>query len=172
MRYSKHLKSKHFKSGFSLIELLVVIAIIGMLAGIVIYATNGARQKGRDARRKADLYQIGRFIAGSECYLPNAGAGDYDLADLAAELKIKYPQFVNFIASVPQDPKTGSGTQTNYRYLVTASNACVLYANLENQGETANLTSLTAPTAGGGTGILRASSTGPNGSNVYYQIGK
>ena len=45
-------------AGFTLIELLVVIAIIGMLSSVVLASLNGARNKGKDARRIADLKQI------------------------------------------------------------------------------------------------------------------
>ncbi len=46
------------KKGFTLIELLVVISIIGLLSTISVVALNGARKKGRDAKRVGDIKQI------------------------------------------------------------------------------------------------------------------
>lgn len=44
--------------GFSLIELMVVIGIIGVLSTIVMVSLSSAREKGRDARRIADIRNI------------------------------------------------------------------------------------------------------------------
>ena len=161
----KHMKNK----AFTLIELLVVIAIIGMLAGIVMVNLVSARDKARDVRRMAELSQMGKLI-GRSCYLPDAGSGEYDLAVLATELKAKYPQFAQDISQIPRDPKTGSDTVSNYRYIVTDQGDCVLYANLEREGEQVTLSGITAPTPGSGRGVFQSLSSGPNGSTKYFQI--
>ena len=102
--------------------------------------------------------------------MPDAGAGDYDVGDLMAELKAKFPQYAQFIASVPKDPRGGTDAVTKYRYVVTAdAAACALYANLEKSDEPVTLVALTAPTPGGGTGVLEASTEGPNGTTRYFQ---
>lgn len=46
------------QKGFSLIELLVVIAIIAIILGLAMPNYLGARQRGRDAKRKEELSQM------------------------------------------------------------------------------------------------------------------
>ena len=158
------------KSGFTLIELLVVIAIIALLASFSVVALSSVIKKGRDTKRKADINQIGKFL-GLSCYLPDAGAGQYDLASLFQEIKIKNPQISNFIKSVPKDPLIGTDSQSYYMYEVTANGKkCALSANLENNNEPVTLPKLTAPTPGGGNGVFQTGSNGPNKSTKYFQF--
>lgn len=147
------------KKGFTLIELLVVIGIIGVIAGIMVIAIAPVRGKARDAKRKQDLVAMGQFLYSSSCYQPDAGAGDYDLADLVPELVLKYPQYASYTQYLPKDPKTGTDAQTNYHYEYLTDGHCRVYANLENENEPlgANVISGTA---------------GWNGTSIYYQIVK
>jgi len=164
------MKNKYKKrAGFSLMELLVVIGIISILATLGIVFFGSVRYEARDTKRKADLSQIGKFLTLS-CILPIAGAGEYDLTDLAIELKVRYPQYDKFMKNVPKDPKTGTDQQSNYKYIVDSSgNKCALFANLENKDEPITITDITLPTPGRGTGVLQSQSIGFNGTNKFFQ---
>lgn len=102
--YTHRIKGQK-ERGFTLIELLVVIAIIGLLSSVVLASLNGARKKGRDARRLSDVKQLQTAL---ELYYDNQSAPGYPsaLSSLATD----------YIASVPTDPGTGSA----YTYAVSA----------------------------------------------------
>lgn len=161
------------KKGFTLVEVLVVIGIIGLLSVITFAAVLLALKKARDVKRKATLVQAGRFLVGANCYMPDAGAGDYDLGQIYPEIRSKYPQYSVFLASAPKDPSGGTDTLTKYRYQVSVDGqSCILYANLEYDAENVTITGVSAPTLGAGTGVLEAATEGPNGAKKYFQVSK
>jgi prepilin-type N-terminal cleavage/methylation domain-containing protein len=101
--------------GFTLIELLVVIAIIGILASIVLASLNSARQKGRDARRIADLNQYQKALT---LYY------DDNTQQYPTSLDALVPTFVSATSSDPLGPAyqyaaltDGVGTQCSSYHL-------------------------------------------------------
>lgn len=69
------------KKGFTLVELLIVIFIMVLLAALVLAATQGARQRSRDGRRKADVDQIKKAM---ELYRSDNGGNVPDASCTAA----------------------------------------------------------------------------------------
>lgn len=167
MRYTGNMKK-----AFTLIELMVVLGILGILGTIVLVAVLPARVKSRDSLRQSQLNLIGRYLTSASCYAPDAGPGDYDLKEIFDEIVSVNEEVAKFLTSVPKDPRLGSETASGFRYLYDVSGHCALYANLERDDTEVTLPSLSEPTAGGGRGVLEASSAGPNGSDKYYQISK
>ena len=124
-----------------MIELLVVISIIGILASFAIASFNSAQQKGRDAKRKADLDALQKAL---ELYKGDTtGGANYPLAltSLTASTYIK---------SIPTDPNP---TTRGYSYLATATIAYTMTACLENKNDPQRDTAATA------TGCTQASYT-------------
>ena len=133
-----------YKRGFTLIELLVVIAIIGLLASIVLASLNTARQKGRDAKRVADIKQLQLAL---ELY--------YD-ANSAYPVSITSANLVTpgYISVIPTDPSTSQNYfYTPYSSTSGTASTCVSYhlgASLE-QANNAALSSdanISAPPSG------------------------
>ncbi len=93
------------KRGFTLIELLVVIAIIGILASVVTASLNGARQRGRDAKRITDVKQI---QLAAELYYEACGKQyPATVTSTAANGCGAGTTFANFMSTIPTDPQTG-----------------------------------------------------------------
>jgi len=110
-KYTKYiiLNTKYRKSkGFTLIELLVAITIIGILASIVLFSFDKAREKARDSRRKNDLAAI---KAATVLYYQDLG---YFPPNPVTYPSIVYtsdtgknwlPEMEEYIKDLPQDPK-------------------------------------------------------------------
>jgi prepilin-type N-terminal cleavage/methylation domain-containing protein len=160
------------RKGVTLVELLIVVAITAVLATIAVTAYLPARRKARDAVRVADINQMGRFLLAISCYAPSTGPGDYDLQQVFEDLAAANPSVTQYIKEAPRDPRSGDEASSGYGYAYAAQGTCALYANLEVPDARVTLEGLTAPTPGGGSGTLRASAPGPNGTDRYYQIGR
>lgn len=157
------------ENGFTLIEMMVVIAIISVLvAAMLLGPLNTTLKKARDAKRKSDVYQVGRFL--SSCYLPESGAGEYDLFEVLNGMQSKFPQYAKMLVAVPRDPHAQENGPSLYYYQVDANGyRCLLYANLENRNEPITLPGISAPALDGGPGVFQGVKKGWNGSTKYIQ---
>ena len=88
------------KHAFTLIELLLVIALIGILSSFGVYGYQSSQIKARDTQRKSDLDAIKKAL---EAYSNDtSGAAWYPNALIYALAQL------NYIQTLPKDPKTGS----------------------------------------------------------------
>jgi general secretion pathway protein G len=98
------------QKGFTLIELLVVIAIIGLLSSVVIASLNGARIKGRDARRVEDLKQLQNAVElGYGTSYPGTGGTVYYIGTSCSSGTALTTTILSQISNIPQPPTTKSG---------------------------------------------------------------
>jgi type II secretion system protein G len=102
--------------GFTLIELLVVIAIIGLLASIIVASLNTAQQKGRDARRIADLKEVQLAIElyyDANSNYPIQGSA---LSATPSAANIPTGLAPTYISQLPTDPSQPASGASQYYY--------------------------------------------------------
>src|SRR3989338_117335 len=116
MRHSK--ASSSGTRGFTLIELLVVVAIIGLLSSVVLASLNGARVKGRDARRLADVKQIQLAL---ELYYDDNGNKypPMSTGNFVANIVGLTPTYISVL---PHDPNKEAGAPGDYQYWTNDAN--------------------------------------------------
>ncbi len=133
------------KKGFTLIELLIVITIIGILTALITTNLQGARERARDARRKADLRALEQSIR-----LYYNDADSFPASNPAYELEgcgtIAIPLSCSwgspfatdasiYLAYLPTDPSSTAATTTKYQYYSASGDQYLLVAKLENPSD-------------------------------------
>ena len=148
------------KPGFTLIEILLVIALIALLAGIVIFAINPAKQlaDGRNAQRRSDVNTIVNAI--HQYALDNSGAFPSNLKSNSScdgfnaneicrssasdctnlsDLSVLTTN-EKYLVALPNDPSVTSGNNTGYFASLDANNRVSVCAPHAEQGQTISVT--------------------------------
>lgn len=134
------------KKGFTLIELLVTISIIAIISTVLLANFNAARERGRDAERKADLRNIQtalRLYYNDYGGYPSSGTGA-NLGKIVGCTQSASPgPFIceygsawsidskTLMSTLPKDPLPSQ----SYQYLQTDPDIYTLQACLENKSD-------------------------------------
>lgn len=130
--------------GFSLTELLLVIGIISLFTSFIIVGTTNPRRKARDARRYADLAQVGTALeayyqlngaypsteSGGALYwrtvcTNGANSTAYDTYGSAGYIPDLSPGFIQFL---PTDPSGCIGNGQFHGYIYKSNGADYKFA--------------------------------------------
>jgi type II secretion system protein G len=127
--YYKYMREK--QRGFTLIELLVSISIIAILTALLTANFIGARQRGRDGQRKANLFQIQSAL---ELYRSDNGVYPVGNAFPVCGSALSYTNpntsaVTTYMQKVPCDPSTDDP----YVYTSVDGTSYTLFACLENE---------------------------------------
>lgn len=137
------------QKGFTLIELLVVISIIGVLATLLIANFNSARERARDAQRKADLRNIQTALRlyyndfnkypKSDSNFDILGCGSSGTTVCVWGETWTGKSNATYISKIPKDPLNKVVNVNDYKYVQTdtANEIYTLSACLENKSDEA-----------------------------------
>ena len=141
------------KSGFTLLEILLVVAAIGILAGIVIFAINPAKQLAdtRNAQRKVDVNTI--LNALSQYAIDHNGTLPEDITTSSLEIcktdVVVCGDLVDlseltlhgkYLMSLPVDPIAPEGDRTGYFVLKDSYSHITVSAPYAEQNVTISVT--------------------------------
>lgn len=119
-------KRKENSKGFTLIELIIVMVTIAILSGLSLFALQGARRQGRDARRRSDLESVRSAL---ELYKADCNLYPASLPAVGSALSATCTGSSNtYIQSIPGDPTSSA----NYYYNRTSTTTYDLCSHLED----------------------------------------